>query len=90
MNNFLVKKLVYTASQMSDLQFIAAYCAMFICVSIVLFTFLIMWVIGREYVNKFNYIMEKYPRLNKIFYSIQLGQSMSVFLDVYFLLVVFM
>ncbi len=54
-------------SNMSETQLIAACCAGFICLSVILFTMLTFWVVGREFANKAQSIMVKYPYLNKIF-----------------------
>lgn len=54
-------------ANMSDVQIIATCSAVLICVCIMLFTFLILWILGREYVDKFKSIASKYPILNKIF-----------------------
>lgn len=51
----------------SNVQIIASWCAALLFIVIVTFTFLMLWVFGREYAEKFKLIMINYLKLNKIF-----------------------
>lgn len=70
---------------MSDIQTIATCCAGLIGVCIMLFTFLTLWVLGREYADKAKSIIANYRILNKIFlFYLRYGDLASIPARVFF------
>lgn len=70
---------------MSDIQILATCCAGLIAIGIMLFTFLTLWVIGKEYANKAKSVMFKYPTLNKVFlFYLKWGDFTSIPVRLFF------
>jgi hypothetical protein len=76
---------------LSDVQTIAACSAGLISVCIMLFTFLTLWVIKREYVEKAKFIMANYPFFNKVFlFYLKWGDLASIPARVFFVCFVYL
>lgn len=70
---------------MSEVQIVATCCAILLGVCIMLFTFLLLWVIGREYADKAKSRMCNYGILNKIFlFYLKWGETTSIPLRIFF------
>lgn len=71
---------------MSQVQIITAICAGFIFISLIAFTFLFLWVLGREFENKAKSIMIKFPYLNKLFlFYLKWGSLTSIPIRIIFI-----
>lgn len=75
---------------MCEVEIVTTCCAILLGIYIMLFTFLTLWVIGREYANKFKSRMWNYGILNTIFlFYLKSGETTSIPLRI-FLLALFM